>query len=331
MSRPARPVLKLSAGLRGYWEVPVLHEDAHLLALDKPARLLTSPDRYDPERPNLRRLLHDHIAGGAPGAGERGPTYLGNAHRLDFETSGVLLLAKDKPALVALANDFGTEKPGKLYHALSSGAPADDAFEVDAPLAPHPARPGVMRVDWKRGKKSRTAFRVLERFAGRTWLECRPFTGRTHQIRAHLWWHKLPLVGDETYGGAPLLLSRLKPGYRRKPGEPERPLVARCALHAWRLTVRHPATGAPLTVEAPLPADLAAALKALRRHAPAGPGPSTPPAAPGGGGASPAAGPAGRRRPARPPPAAPRTRAPSEPASAWRTSRARATPRSPAW
>lgn len=289
MSRPVRPVLKLSAGPRGYWEVPVLHEDGHLLALDKPARLLTSPDRYDPERPNVMRLLHDHLARGVPWARERGLDYLANAHRLDFETSGVLLLAKDKPTLTALANDFGTEQPEKRYLALATGAPAEDAFEVDAPLGPHPARPGMMRVDWKRGKKSRTAFRVLERFAGCTWLEARPFTGRTHQIRAHLWWHKLPLVGDETYGGAPLLLSRLKPGYRRRPGEAERPLVARCALHAWRLTVRHPATGLPLTVEAPLPDDLAAALKALRRHAPAGPGPSTPPAARCGDGASPAA------------------------------------------
>lgn len=281
------PVLKLSAGPRGYWEVPVLFEDAHLLALDKPARLLTSPDRYDPERPNLMRLLHGHIARGAPWARERGLTYLANVHRLDFETSGVILLAKDKPALVALANDFGGEKPEKLYLALAAGAPAGDAFEVDAPLGPHPARPGTVRVDWKRGKKSRTGFRVLERFAGCAWLECRPYTGRTHQIRAHLWWHKLPLVGDETYGGTPLFLSRLKPGYHRKRGEAERPLVARCALHAWRLTVRHPATGRPVTVEAPLPDDLAVALKFLRRHA-AVPPPPRPPGPSSAGDASPA-------------------------------------------
>ncbi|MFN0067128.1 MAG: RluA family pseudouridine synthase [Limisphaerales bacterium] len=287
MARPGPPVLKLSAGPRGYWEVAVLFEDEHLLALDKPSRLLTSPDRYDPERPNLMRLLHTHVARGAPWARERGITYLANAHRLDFETSGVILLAKHKPALVALANDFGGEKPEKLYLALATGAPAEDAFEVDAPLGPHPAKPGVVRVDWKRGKKSRTGFRVLERFAGCTWLECRPFTGRTHQVRAHLGWRKLPLVADEAYGGTPLLLSRLKPGYHHKRGEAERPLIGRCALHAWRLTLRHPMTGAPFTVEAPPPDDLAVALKFLRRHA-AVPPPARPAAAPSAGGGPPA-------------------------------------------
>ena len=106
------PALKLSApATHEFWEIPVLFEDAHLLALDKPAGLLTSPDRYDAERPNLMRLLHDGIAAAKPWARERQLTYLSNAHRLDFETSGVILLAKNKPALVALANLFGTEKP----------------------------------------------------------------------------------------------------------------------------------------------------------------------------------------------------------------------------
>lgn len=289
MARPGRPVLKLSAGPRGYWELAVVFEDEHLLALDKPARLLTSPDRYDPERPNIMRLLHEHIARGVPWARERGLTYLANVHRLDFETTGVLLLAKQKPTLVALAAAFGAGKLEKRYLALAQGAPADGRFEVDAKLGPHPARPGVMRVDWKQGKQARTDFRVLERFAGCTWLECRPFTGRTHQIRVHLWWRKLPLVGDLAYGGAPLFLSRVKPGYHRKHGAEERPLVGRCALHAWRLTVQHPATGLPVTIEAPLADDLAVALKCLRRHAAVpGPAPSMPPAAPAAGDASPA-------------------------------------------
>jgi RluA family pseudouridine synthase len=272
MPPSAPPVLKLShPPTRGYWEVPVLFEDTDLLALDKPAGLLTSPDRYDPERPNLMRLLHDHVARGVPWARARGLSYLANAHRLDFETSGVLLLAKHKAALVRLAGDFGTEKPEKLYLALAQGSPAEDAFEVDAKIGPHPGRPGVMRVDWKGGKQARTAFRVLERFHGLTWLECRPFTGRTHQIRVHLWWVKHPLVADRAYAGGQLRLSDLKRRYHLKPGRTERPLLGRCALHAWRLTLRHPLTGAPLTLEAPLPDDLAVALKYLRRHAAWGP------------------------------------------------------------
>src|SRR5690242_1640300 len=105
-------VIKLSSQeTREFWEIPVLFEDEHLLAVDKPAGLLASPDRYDPQRPNLMRLLHDGIRDGKPWARERGLTYLMNAHRLDFETSGVMLLAKSKPVLVQLANLFGSEKP----------------------------------------------------------------------------------------------------------------------------------------------------------------------------------------------------------------------------
>jgi len=104
--------IKLSSpATREFWEIPVLYEDESLLALDKPSRLLTSPDRYDAERPNLMKLLHASIERGTPWAKERGLTYLMNAHRLDFETSGIILLAKTKPVLVALANLFGTEKP----------------------------------------------------------------------------------------------------------------------------------------------------------------------------------------------------------------------------
>ena len=119
--------IKLSSpATREFWEIPVLFEDEHLLALDKPGGLLTSPDRYDPQRPNLMKLLHAAIAAGKPWARERGLNYLMNAHRLDFETSGVILLAKNKPALVALADLFGSEKPLKQYAALVQGTPAEE-------------------------------------------------------------------------------------------------------------------------------------------------------------------------------------------------------------
>ena len=261
--------IKLSSpATREFWEIPVLHEDDHLLALDKPARLLTSPDRYDPARPNLMRLLHDAVTAGKPWARERGLTYLMNAHRLDFETSGILLLAKDKPTLVALANLFGTEKPEKKYLALVRGWPLETAWDTDAPLAPHPTITGLMRDEPKRGKPSRTHFEQLEKFFGYTLLQCRPLTGRTHQIRVHLKHCGLPIIGDTTYGGRELLLSSLKSGYRLKPGRVERPLLARVALHAEQLALVHPATGAAVRVTAPWPKDLAVAVKFLRLHAP---------------------------------------------------------------
>jgi len=260
--------IKLSSpAAREFWEIPVLFEDEHLLALDKPGGLLTSPDRYDPQRPNLMKLLHAAIAGGKPWARERGLNYLMNAHRLDLETSGVILLAKSKPVLVALADLFGSEKPLKRYAALVQGTPVEEKFEVDASLAPHPVRTGLMRVDPKNGKRSLTVFEVLEKFSGWTLLHCEPFTDRTNQIRAHLRHAGLPIVGDELYGGKPLWLSRLKPNYRLKPGHEERPLISRVALHAEQLTLPHPVTVETLTITAPWPKDLKVAVKYLRRFA----------------------------------------------------------------
>jgi len=262
--------IKLSSpATREFWEIPVLFEDEHLLALDKPAGLPTSPDRYDPQRPNLMKLLHSAIAGGKPWARERGLDYLMNAHRLDFEMSGVILLAKNKPALIALANLFGSEKPVKKYTALVSGEPPENQFAVDAKLAPHPVKPGLMHVDLKNGKKSKTQFEVLETFPrrGYTLLKCEPLIGRTHQIRVHLRYAGFPIVGDGLYGGKPLWLSRLKPNYRLKPGHEERPLFSRVALHAEELSLPHPVTGATVTITAPWPKDLKVAVKYLRRFA----------------------------------------------------------------
>src|SRR5262245_10838206 len=249
--------IKLSSpATKEFWEIPVLFEDEHLLALNKPAGLLTSPDRYDPERPNLMKLLHAGIHDGKPWARTRGLAYLANVHRLDFDTTGVILLAKSKPVLVTLANLFGSDKPRKTYVALAEGAPEQDRFEVEARLAPHPNLPGVMRVDPKRGKRAKTEFEVRERFQGWTLLTGRPITGRTHQIRAHLRHARLPLAGDRTYGGHPLLLSRLKSDFRLKDGHDERPLISTPALHAEALALPHPVTGAELNITAPWPKDL---------------------------------------------------------------------------
>ncbi len=261
------PVKLSSPETKEYWEIAVLFEDAHLLALDKPARLLTSPDRYDPDRPNLMKLLHRDIARGAPWAKERGLSYLANAHRLDFETTGVLLLAKDKPTLIHLANLFGSERTAKTYIALVHGNPPEDEFEVARKLAPHPTKIGLMRSDEKRGKKARTTFHVLERFRRHALLECKPATGRTHQIRVHLQSRRLPIVADPLYGGRPLLLSSIKTNYRQKADEEERPLIGRLALHAAELTLAHPTTGQNVTISSPWPKDLTVAVKYLRRFA----------------------------------------------------------------
>lgn len=263
--------IKLSSpDTREFWEIPVLFEDEHLLALSKPSLLLTSPDRYDPERPNLMKLLHAAIAAGKPWARERNLTYLMNAHRLDFETSGVILMAKTKAVLVALANLFGVKHPRKSYVAIVEGVPLQDHWTIDAPVAPHPGKPGLMRVVTKSGKASQTEFTLTERFAGWSLIHCRPLTGRTHQIRVHLAHSGHPICGDILYGGHALLLSRFKRNYRLKPGHEERPLLATTALHAESLELEHPVTGKTIQAMAPWPKDLTVALKFLRLHAGAG-------------------------------------------------------------
>jgi RluA family pseudouridine synthase len=259
--------IKLSSpATREFWEVPVLFEDAHLLALDKPADLLASPDRVTPERPSLMRLLHQAIADGKPWAAERGLTYLSNAHRLDAETTGVFLLAKSKAALIALANLFGCRKPLQQYLALVHGSPTQDQFQINAKLAAQPNVAGLVRVDPRNGKRAETRFTVVERFASQTLLRCELLTDRPHQIRAHLLNAGLRVVGDALYGGKPLWLSRLKRDYRLKPGREERPLLARPALHAEQLSLPHPMTGESLAISSPMPKDLRVALKFLREY-----------------------------------------------------------------
>jgi len=260
-------VIKISSPAREFWEIPVLFEDEQLLALDKPAGLLTSPDRQDVKRPNLIGLLHDAVTAGKPWARERGLSYLMNSHRLDSDASGVLLLVKNKAVLVKLANLFGSERPFKKYIGLVQGSPSEDQFEIDARLAAHPLDPGFLRVDSRNGKKSRTRFAVLEKFSRWTLLQCEPLTNRPGQVRAHLRHAGLPLVGDERHGGKPLWLSRLKRGFRLKSGHEERPLISRAALHAERLDFAHPVTGAATTIAAPWPKDLRVAVKYLRQFA----------------------------------------------------------------
>lgn len=261
-------VIKLSwPAPRGFWEIPVLFEDAHLLALDKPAGLLTTPDPLDALRPSLMQLLLDGLAAGKPWATARALNWLSHPHRLDADNSGVLLLAKNQPAQLALADLFGSEKPLRTGTVLAWGRPPAAQFAVDAKIAPHPVKPGFMTVDNLSGKKARTEFEVLEQFSDWVLLRATPLTDRTHQIRVHLKHAGFPVVGDELYGGKKLWLSRMKRDFRLKPGRDERPLLARTAIHAEALNLPHPVTGEPLTVRSEWPKDLRVAVKYLRQYA----------------------------------------------------------------
>lgn len=275
--KTANPVKLSSPATREFWEIPVLFEDEHLLALDKPAGLPTSPEadaRVEPavaevERPNLMQLLHAGIAAGKPWARARNLTYLNNEHCLDSDTSGVILLAKSKSAHIALADMFGCGRPRRKYVALVRGNPIEESFEVNARLAPHWVTPGLMRVDKDNGKPASTKFTLLENFprAGYALVQCEPMTDRPHQIRVHLRQVDLPLVADELYGGKKLWLSRLKKDFRLKPGHEERPLISHAALHAGELTLPHPVTGETVTIKSAWPKDLRVAVKYLQQYA----------------------------------------------------------------
>jgi RluA family pseudouridine synthase len=258
-----------SAPTREFWEIAVLFEDENLLALDKPARLLTSPAPDELSRPSLMKLLYAGIVEKKPWARERNLEYLNNANDLGFDVSGILLLAKNKPAFMTLADLFSSEKVRIKYVALARGEPLENQFEVDAKLSPHPVRPGVMRVDAKDGKQSKTKFEVLENFPrhGYALLKCEPLAERTHQVRAHASHIGFKIVGDELYGGKPLWLSRLKKDFRLKPGREERPLISRVALHSEEITLPHPATNKAVTIKSEWPKDLKVAVKYLRQFA----------------------------------------------------------------
>jgi 23S rRNA-/tRNA-specific pseudouridylate synthase len=259
-------IIKLSLPeIGGSWELPILYQDEHLLALDKPAGVGLANDLTAPE-PGLVGLLRAGIAQRKAWAAEHALQYLANPYRLEPGASGVLLLARRKDVLISLNNLFGGKEPLLTWIALAQGRPAEPEFAVETPLAPDPRRPGLLRADPKRGKRARTRFSVVEQFSGWTLLKCRPIPPRPYQVSAHLRSIRLPVVGDPAYGGKPLLLSQLKSGYRLKQGRVERPLIPGPALHVAQVALPHPVSGESLNIEAPLPKDFAVALKYLRRY-----------------------------------------------------------------
>lgn len=235
-------------------QLDVLFEDEALLALNKPSGLLVAPDRWDKSIDNLMTRLHTLMYA---------DTY--NVHRLDKDTSGLVLCAKKPEVWKRLFGWFASHKIGKRYVCLTRGVPQEKEFVVELALAPNPQRRGRMMVS-KHGKKARTTFTILEVFRHYALVEAQPETGRQHQIRLHLAAAGTPCVADPFYGdGKPLLLSTLKRNYK-PPREGERPLIARTALHAASLEFAHPLTELPTKLEAPLPKDFEIALKYLRKY-----------------------------------------------------------------
>jgi RluA family pseudouridine synthase len=227
--------------------------DEDLLAINKPAGLPTLPDGYDPQAPHVKGLLQESF----------GPLWI--VHRLDRETSGVLLLARGPGAHRALSMQFENRAVSKVYHALVGGSPPWEQQRVTLPLRPDADRQHRTLVDAQQGKPAVTNLRVLERFGLYTLMEARPETGRAHQVRVHLASQGLPVTADELYGdGKGVYLSQIKPRYKPSRAD-EKPLLGRLGLHALALQLKHPESGQPLTLQAPYPNDFAILLRYLRK------------------------------------------------------------------
>jgi 23S rRNA pseudouridine1911/1915/1917 synthase len=243
----------------------ILGQTADWVAVMKPAGLATIPGRGEDDSV-LERLGRQF---GLPSSGTDDPR-VRVVHRLDKDTSGVLLFAKNTATQRHLSHQFQNNTVEKQYLALVVGRPSQAEGDIDAPLGRHVTDPKRMAVVKHGGRPARTAWKLEETFRGFALLRCFPRTGKTHQIRVHLKHIGLPLAVDPLYnpprGGAAsgLMLSSFKRDYRPTRGEQERPLVARLTLHAHRLSFVDPA-GTTVSLEAPVPKDLRAALNQLRR------------------------------------------------------------------
>lgn len=236
--------------------LPILYQDEALLVLDKPAGLTVHPGAGRRDGTLANALLHL-----SPGrlSSLGGADRPGIVHRLDRETSGVIAIARTDAVHRELARQFHDREVEKVYLALVLGVPAGAGGVIQAPIGRHPQDRRRMTA-LNAGRAAWSEFRVLERFARCALVEVYPRTGRTHQIRVHLAHVGHPVLADPTYGKTPPPFTFAQAGL---PGG-DRPLLGRCALHAARLTLTHPQSGARLSFEAPLPTDLATALEALR-------------------------------------------------------------------
>lgn len=243
-------------------QLEILFRDDNRVAVLKPAGVATIPgrDESDSILEQLGRQLN------IPSAGDADPR-VRVVHRLDKDTSGVLLFALNRAAQQHVSHQFQNNTVEKEYLALVRGRSGEKEGVVDAPLAPHPASPKRMAVVKHAGRPARTEWRLEESFRGFSLVRCFPKTGKTHQIRVHLAHINLPLAIDPLYGSSqPIFLSQFKRDYRPTRGETERPLIARLTLHAEKLRLKN-LDGQPIEIVAALPKDFRATLNQLRRHA----------------------------------------------------------------
>jgi 23S rRNA pseudouridine1911/1915/1917 synthase len=235
-------------------EIPldILFEDEALLVLNKPAGLVVHPAAGHEEHTLVNALLH-HCAGGLSGIG--GVARPGIVHRLDKETSGCLVVAKNDDTHLALSAQFAGRQVEKIYHAIVCGVMARDEGNIRAAIARHPSHRKRMAVrDDDNARAAHTSYRVLERLREATLVEALLHTGRTHQIRVHFQFIGYPVAGDQTYGQR----------QTKRLAELTHYEAPRVMLHAHKLAFIHPRSGKRLRFESPWPADFTDAVNFLR-------------------------------------------------------------------
>lgn len=233
----------------------ILFENESIVAINKPSGILSVPDRFNHDRFSLATWILSSYPLARP------------LHRIDFETSGVLLFCILPEAFGWYSDQFENRSVSKTYQVIVEGRMKEDEGLIDQPL--YMQSNGKVTVS-KRGKESRTRWNTLERFVNHSFVEANPLTGRTHQIRVHFSFIGHPILGDMTYGSAgPLFLSSIKGRKRYHLGkdEEERPLLARTALHSSRIGFTDYTSGEPLKIESPLPKDMSVVLQKLRQYA----------------------------------------------------------------
>jgi len=223
----------------------VVYEDEDVIVVDKPVGMVVHPAPGHPDGTLVNALLY-HCGNSLSGI--NGTLRPGIVHRIDRDTSGLIIAAKNDAAHLSLAAQLQDHSLYREYHAVAVGGFREDRGTIRAPIARHPVDRKKMAIDPKNGREAVTHWEVLERYPGYTYLQCRLETGRTHQIRVHLASLGHPLWGDVVYGSK-------KP----VPG-----LAGQC-LHAKKLTFTHPRTGELMMVECPLPDWFRSALERLRR------------------------------------------------------------------
>jgi RluA family pseudouridine synthase len=234
----------------------ILFEDDSIVVVSKPAGMLTIPDRFDKDFPNVRAYLIQLYQ------------EIFTVHRLDRDTSGVLVFAKHAEAHKLLSMQFEHQQVQKTYMAIVRGIVSKDDQEIDIPLIPDTRKRGLMRPS-ARGKESFTTIHVVQRFRMATLLECQPRTGRLHQIRVHLSAIGYPLLVDPDYGSSSeFKLSTIKKKYNVGKDQEERPLLIRTPLHSSKLEITHPITLERMTFTAELPKDMSATINVLQKYAP---------------------------------------------------------------